>query len=159
MSYALNISERNIISIREYCNEFLNIKYSKEGKLTHNRLREYAYEKGIKLPKRCIFKDINKEDILRGDCYLVKDESGKIIAYYGLINLNTMINSLEQNKKMLEARRNQLLGSMGYKETVSDGCIPIDEVDPSIYEEEKIKDLGSLLNKNNRIKRLLKGKR
>ena len=121
MSHALKTSRKNIMSIREYCKTFLNLTYVFQGKLTHDKLLDYAYEKKVKLPSKCKFDTIKEEQLLRGECYLVKDEVGKIIAYKNdSFNLNNI--NLEQRKNVLEARREKILRCMGLKQS-EDGVI------------------------------------
>jgi hypothetical protein len=152
---ATKISKKNIISIREYCETFLNLKYKWKGKLTHDRLREYAFEKHTLLPKRCIFDDITKEDILKGNCYFVKDETGKVIAYKGKMLLTSdLLEDLKREKFKLEERRKNNLSKQGYKVAKYGNVIKAGEIDIDYYEDIEFNNLGSLLEKNNREKRL-----
>ncbi|MBO6195423.1 MAG: hypothetical protein J6O56_03650 [Bacilli bacterium] len=159
MGKKLKVSEKNIIPIREYCDNFLNIPFSWRGKLTHGRLVEYAREKGTLLPRRGIFQEITKDDILRGKYYLIKDEVGKIIPYRAqTLNFDTILDELKHERKsLLQEKRERILKEQGLKDAVRGGTLRIGEIDPYIYEEDNvINNLGSVLVNNNRVKKSLR---
>ena len=159
MGKKLKVSEKNIIPIREYCDNFLNIPFSWRGKLTHGRLGEYAREKGTLLPRRGIFQEITKDDILRGKYYLIKDEVGKIIPYRAqTLNFDTILDELKHERKsLLQEKRERILKEQGLKDAVRGGTLRIGEIDPYIYEEDNvINNLGSVLVNNNRVKKSLR---
>lgn len=92
-------SKKNIINIREYLYSTYGIEYTWEGKLTHLTLRGYLKEKDESLPIRISFDKVDNEEILRGECYLVKDEEGKILAYRSKCNFNRLLNELQKEIK------------------------------------------------------------
>lgn len=77
----LKISKKYILNIREFMSNFLNISYTAKNKLTHKEMKRFLYEKNKIIPRVIRFNEIKKEDILRGNCILVKDVTNKIIAY------------------------------------------------------------------------------
>ena len=159
MGKKLKVSEKNIIPIREYCDNFLNIPFSWRGKLTHGRLAEYAREKGTLLPRRGVFQELREDDILRGNYYLIKDEVGKIIPYKAqTLNFDRILEDLKHERKsLLQEKRQKILKEQGLKDAARGGTLRIGEVDPYIYEEDNIiNSLGSMLENNNRVKKSLR---
>lgn len=151
------VSAKNFIPIREYCDNYLDLPFTWNGKLTHKRLVEYAFEKGKKLPRRGIFQEIKKEEILNGSYYLIKDEVGKIIPYQAQrLSFDSILADLNRvNKDVLARRRESILREQGYVATNTGSIVRKGITDPDAYEEETIESLGSVLVNNNRVKRLV----
>ncbi|MBR3162461.1 MAG: hypothetical protein IKF19_07010 [Bacilli bacterium] len=105
------ISKKYILSIKEFMENFLNIKYEGKNKLTHKEMSYYLYEKNRETPKRVSFKKLKKEKILRGHYLIVEDESNTIIPYYNPKRIeNLMIEMLaEQRKNNFSERRAKIL--------------------------------------------------
>ncbi len=93
----LKVSKKYIISINEFMYNFLNVSYKGKNKLTHKEMNRYLYEKEKIVLNVIGFKKIKTESILRGNCILVKDVTGKILAYD---------NPKKLDKEMLEALLN-----------------------------------------------------
>ena len=74
------ISEKQIISIREFLENYCSLRCSWKGKMTHKRMIEFLSIKG-KHVTRGKFGEITKEEKLTGRFIYVKDETGKIIPY------------------------------------------------------------------------------
>ena len=119
------ISTQYTIGIREYLNNYLNVKYKKQEKLTHKKMEKYLIEKNFPVPKKISFSKITNEDILTGKYLLVREEvkqkksqkdspkKAKICAYSNPIRLDIDRILLKKSKKELERIRKRILNSQG----------------------------------------------
>lgn len=71
----LVVCEENIIGIREFMSEYLNVQYDKDERLTHYEMQDYLIEKGHPLPKRVSFDRVKENDINTGQYLVVREES------------------------------------------------------------------------------------
>lgn len=78
----MQVSKKYIVSIWYFIENYCNIIYSDQYKLTHKEMELYLWNNLNLVLKKCNFRDINREKILNGEVILVKDEVGKIIPYY-----------------------------------------------------------------------------
>ena len=109
-----------------------------------------------KLFKRALFEDLLKEDVLKGEVYLVKDEVGRIIPYKNKsFDIEYLLNECNKQKKLLETRRNKILKEQGLRKTISGNIVRFSNVDPEEYAGLTTSNLGSLLSNNNRVKKLV----
>lgn len=74
------ISKKQIVSIREFLENYYNLKCNWRGKLTHKRMLDYLFLKGKSADKGRIG-EITKEEKLTGQYIYVKDEIGQVIPY------------------------------------------------------------------------------
>lgn len=81
----MQVSKKYIVSIWYFIENYCNIIYSDQYKLTHKEMELYLWNNLNLVLKKCNFRDINREKILNGEVILVKDEIGKIIPYYNPI--------------------------------------------------------------------------
>ena len=150
----MKVSEKNIISIRKFAANYLLEEYDEERKLTHDYLNFYLYDKGLKIPNRVKFKEIKPLDILFSNVLLVKDETGKIIAYQNplMFNEEKLLKDLNsEEKETIENARIKNLEEQGYYVTkFGDVVNPIEEIKPKIENENRYKKLI-----NRRVRRKL----
>ena len=101
------ISEKQIVSIREFLENYCSLRCSWRGKMTHKRMTEFLSLKGRHVIRGKIG-EITKEEKLTGKFIYVKDEVGKIIPYKNpnmeleKLHINLLINS---NPEKLRQRR------------------------------------------------------
>lgn len=101
------ISEKQIVSIREFLENYCSLRCSWRGKMTHKRMTEFLSLKGRHVIRGKIG-EITKEEKLTGKFIYVKDEIGKIIPYKNpnmeleKLHINLLINS---NPEKLRQRR------------------------------------------------------
>ena len=101
------ISEKQIISIREFLENYCSLRCSWRGKMTHKRMMEFLSMKGRHIVRGKIG-EITKEEKLTGKFIYVKAEIGKIIPYKNpnmeleKLHINLLINS---NPEKLRQRR------------------------------------------------------
>ena len=149
------ISQKKFISIRVYCEDYLDIPFSWRGPLTHKRMNEFLVSKGRRLPRRGAFQRISNEDIEQGNYYLVQDEVGQVIPYESqIMSFDHLLSDLNKIKKsVLEQRREEILKEQGLVEFTTGAIIRRGVSDP--YAFENMEDLGSILVKNNRVRKLV----
>ncbi len=116
----LVVCEENIIGIKEFMSEYLNVQYDKDERLTHYEMQEYLIENGYPLPRKVSFARVKKNDINTGKYLVVREETkrhkkGRKLIYENpipftpkaLLNeLNTSITS-EQLAKIREKILNE----------------------------------------------------
>lgn len=133
------VSEKQIVSIDEFMNSYLGIKYDRKEKLTHRNMECFLYEKGRTIPKRVSFDTVTKEKLLTGDYITVKDEVNKIIIYKNprksLDMLCAELNSYK-NKEMVKRNRKEILSSMGLIDT-NMGVLDKKDLEKEEYKIEK----------------------
>lgn len=143
------VSEKQIISIREFMENYLGIKYTRDNKLTHVEMLMFLRDKGNDIPERVNFDKIKKEQLLTGDFLAVKDEASKILFYKNPINvkLKNLLSELKSQANLKQTRkaRRYNLNEQGYQEAVN-GVVKKEDL-----EEEEIS-----LAKPNRQKQLIK---
>lgn len=140
------ISEKQIVSIEEFMENYVGKTYTWSDKLTHNKMVEYLLDKGISVPERMSFDRVRKEDFLNGNIVAVKDKTSKIIIYKNpRINLNTLLYELQskENIRRMKKVRNEILKQLGYQEKAT-GIVNTEE------------DEQYTVEKGNRQKRLEK---
>ena len=133
------VSEKQIVSIEEFMNNFLGIKYDRDEKLTHRSMEEFLYDKGKNIPRKVSFNDVTKEKLLTGDYIVVKDESNKIIIYKNpRKSLDMLYRELSsaQNKKTMKKNRKEILTSMGLIDT-NIGVLEKTDLEKEEYKLEK----------------------
>lgn len=116
------ISEKQIVNIEEFMENYVGKEYTWSDKLTHNKMVEYLLDKGISVPQRMSFDSVRKEDFLNGNIIAVKDKASKIIIYKNpRISLNTLLYELQskENIKRMKKVRNEILKQLGYQEKAS----------------------------------------
>ena len=135
----MNVSRKNILEIREFMWNFLNLKYDGKLKLTHEEFSNYLIMKGKTHLKHDNFKKIKKEDILNGTYILVRDDVGKIIPYEMPINLSMLCNQIKQNEEKLKRDlvRKRYLEEQGYRELPNGEVLSNDffEAEPCITQK------------------------
>ena len=135
----MNVSRKNILEIREFMWNFLNLKYDGKLKLTHEEFSNYLIMKGKTHLTHANFKKIKKEDILNGTYILVRDDVGKIIPYERPINLSMLCNQIKQNEEKLKRDliRKRYLEEQGYRELPNGEVLSNDffEAEPCITQK------------------------
>lgn len=123
------VSEKQIVKINEFMDNYLGIKYDGDEKLTHRNMEYYLYDKGHKSPKRISFDKVTKEKLLTGEYIVVKDEANQILIYKNprksLDLLYSELNSIV-NKEMIKNKREEYLSSMNLVET-DKGILDLEE--------------------------------
>ena len=76
---------------------FLNVHYNGDNKLTHKVMNMFLYENNLEIPHRVRFSDAKVEDILRGECLIVKDDINQKAIYSNQRNLDKLMDELLQN--------------------------------------------------------------
>lgn len=74
------ISKKQIVSIREFLDNYCHLRCNWKGKLTHKRMTEYLSLKGKHINRGKIGV-ITKEEKLTGEYIYVRDETGQVIPY------------------------------------------------------------------------------
>lgn len=131
-------SEKNIMSIEEFMENYIGKQYDGDEKLTHNNMSMYLYEKGLGSVSRVRFDVITKSDILKGKYVLVKDQNHQVLAYK-----NPMQHSLDNlffemqhsSKKKLEEIRNAILSDLGYTHDENGEVVDKEELKQQQYED------------------------
>ena len=97
------ISLDSTIGIREFMEHYLEVDYTEEGNITHEKMNRFLFEKGYVIPQVLPFKKVTTSKILSGEVLFVRAESssrnnvdykskrGKILAY-----VNPLRESLEK---------------------------------------------------------------
>ncbi len=109
---ALYTSKKDIIKIEVFMENFLDITYDGDEKLTHGVMKEFLIDKGRVCPKRAVFSKTKKCNLLDGEILLVKDKAGKTIAYRNpRTNLKSLFTSIkeENDPVRLEEIRREIL--------------------------------------------------
>ena len=103
---SLKVSNKYVINIHEYMDNFLNIHYTGDNKLTHKIMNIFLYENNLRIPHRVRFSDVKKEDILRGDCLIVKDDINQKVIYSNPRSINKLMEEISQLQKQKETDNN-----------------------------------------------------
>lgn len=74
----LVVCEENIIEIKEFMSEYLNVQYDKDERLTHYEMKKYLIENGYPLPTRVSFANIKESDINTGKYLVVREETKRL---------------------------------------------------------------------------------
>ena len=133
---ALFTSEKNIIKISVFMENYLGVIYDGDEKLTHGIMRQFLLEKGYECPKKAVFSRINNEDILRGKIIIVKDKVGKNVGYYNPgASFNRILRDLKQNINPVEMEkiRKEILGEQN--------CILLNNGEVVLKDEEEEYDV------------------
>lgn len=144
------VSEKQIISIEEFMNNYIQQPYDGKEKLTHHVMEIYLMDKCIATPTRANFKEIRKEDLARGNYICVKDNNNQVLIYKNprfntfetlLFELNSSV-----NKRKLEKIRTSILNEMGY----------VHDKDGTIIEKEQMELIEKelLLTATEKVNRL-----
>jgi len=150
---AIFTSEKNIIKIAVFMENFLGIAYDGDEKLTHGIMRQFLLEKGYECPKRAVFSKINKEDILCGKIVIVKDKSGKKIGYYNPgASFNRILRDLKQNIDPVEMDRvrKEILGEQNCI-LLNDGEVVLKDDDDEYEVDYKARNSEYSYTKKKRI--------
>ena len=135
------ISEKQIISIREFLENYCYLRCLWRGKMTHKRMTEFLSMKGKHVTRGKIG-EITKEEKLTGKFIYVKDEVGKIIPYKNpsmeleKLQINLLINS---NPEKLRQRRLKYLQAENLTYDEYGRVITIEEYN-EICELKKLKE-------------------
>ncbi len=105
------VSKKYIINIKEYMENFLGIKYEGKSKLTHNEMNYYLIAKQQEIPTVVSLYRITEEDVLRGTCLFVKDETNKVLPYANPERIEELMPKLllEQEENDFSQRRKKCL--------------------------------------------------
>lgn len=105
------VSKKQLVSIREFLENYCNLKCNWNGKLTHKRMNEYLSLNGKHLTRGKIG-TINREEKLIGKFIYVRDEVGQVIPYknpnFGLLKLKVALTTISNKSKLEEIRSNYL---------------------------------------------------
>lgn len=135
------ISEKQIVEIREFMENYLGKSYDGKRKLTHEEMFEYLIQKNGIIPEKMKFTKVRKEDFLKGNIVAVKDETSKILIYRNpRINLNTLFYELHSKENLIKLKkvRNEIMKNIVSKQ---------EDVDLK-YNIEKYNRQKKLENKN-----------
>lgn len=116
------VTDQNIIGIRNFMSEYLEVPYEGNKKLTHYEMEQYLIEKGERLPIRVNLKNVNSEKINNGTYVVVREETKRMKKGRKLVYenpkaftpgqlLNELINSAD--KENLQQTREKILKSRG----------------------------------------------
>ena len=145
------ISERQVVSIKEFMEFYVGKKYDWHDKLTHNLMSYYLREKGYFNIERTSFNDVSKEKILTGEILAVRDEVNKIIFYKNpRLSLDNILKELNRpnNVKKRKEKRKEILTSLGLVDT------DMGVLEKSLFETEEYK-----IEKENRQRQFIKTNR
>ena len=137
MKNKLVLSLSNTIGIRIFINEYLDVDYVDDDRITHHSMIKYLIEKGYKLPTRVSFDSVKEIDIETGKYLAVMEETkkkkkGKILIYENpkRLNMNKLLEELKSNTSsdQLRKTREKILNeTFGLTNDDSLGVIPIEE--------------------------------
>lgn len=137
MKSKLILSLSNTIGIREFINEYLDVDYSDDERITHYSMVKYLMEKGYKIPDRINFDDVKENDIETGRYIAVMEETkkkkkGKILIYENpkKLNMNKLLKELKHSTnsdKLKETRERILNTTFGLTDDGFQGIIPLEE--------------------------------
>ena len=85
---------------------FLNVHYNGDNKLTHRIMNMFLWENNLRIPHRVRFSDVKTEDILRGDCLIVKDDINQKVIYSNPRNLDRLMEEISQHQNQEEIYTN-----------------------------------------------------
>lgn len=104
------ISKKQLVSIREFIENYYHLKCNWRGKLTHKRMNEFLLLKGRTLTRGKIGV-ITQEEKLTGEYLYVRDELGQVIPYKnpGVSLKNLQVSLFLTNKTQLERKRLEYL--------------------------------------------------
>lgn len=139
----MKVSKKYIVSIWYFMENYCNIIYSDQYKLTHKEMAFYLWDKLNLILKKCNFSDVNKEKILNGEVILVKDEVGKIIPYYNPCRCYSIDILLKDISEITDSSVNL---------SNADNCIDLKEIGKRDY-DEYIKKKSKILSKKERLVR------
>ena len=93
---SLKVSSKYVINIHEYMMNFLDIQSYHNNKITHKDMNIFLKENNLKIPHRIKFSEAKEEDILRGNCLIVKDDINQKAIYVNQRNIENIIDDLSQ---------------------------------------------------------------
>ena len=105
----MKISGKYIIEIGTFLENYYMLGYTWKETLTHDVLSQFLHQKGRR-SVRLIISNIQKEDILTGECIFVRDEVGQVIPYKN--PLRNFTNITNANASELEEIRKKLLNEI-----------------------------------------------
>jgi len=153
----LFVSEKYIVSIDEFMDNYIGKHYDGKEKLTHHVMSMYLFEKGLPQVSRVNFSNVNKNDILMGKYVLVKDKNNQVLVYWNPAqhDLDRLFNEIKKSstRNNLEKLRNNILSELGYTHDKNGEVITKEE-----YKEQQDEDCLEVTNKVNRQKYITKRK-
>ena len=143
------ISKKQIVSIREFLDNYCHLRCNWKGKLTHKRMIEYLSLKGKHINRGKIGV-ITKEEKLTGEYIYVRDETGQVIPYKNPnIDLKRLqISLLLTSKQQLERIR---LNHLMEENLMYDEYGKVITVEESNERCRLIKELEDELTKNKQL--------
>ncbi len=164
------ISKKQIVSIREFLDNYCRLRCNWKGKLTHKRMDEYLSLKGKHISRGKIGV-ITKEEKLTGDYIYVRDETGKVIPYKNPnIDLKRLeVSLLLLNKQQLEKIRSNYLkeenlmydeyGRVITVEEYNERCRINKELEDELIQNKKLDEEYSYYEKMSQRNRKIKMKK
>jgi len=115
-SIKIELSKKQIISIKEFMINYLEKEYTGDRKLTHKEMQMFLWSKGIEVPQRVNFERVKKEHLLTGDYLAVKDECSQILFYKNpnRLKLSCLLNELQSQTNTVE-----LIGTNNQKQLIN----------------------------------------
>ena len=163
------ISKKQIVSIREFLDNYCHLRCNWKGKLTHKRMIEYLSLKGKHINRGKIGV-ITKEEKLTGEYIYVRDETGQVIPYKNPnIDLKRLqISLLLTSKQQLERiRLNHLMeenlmydeyGKVITVEEYNERCRLIKELEDELTKNKQLDEEYSYYEKMSQRNRKVKTK-
>lgn len=134
----MNISQKQIVDIREFLRNYYLLDCRWKGKLSHKRMSEFLSTKG-KYAIKINVDTITKESILCGNCIFVKDEVGQIIPYKNITRI--MFDVATAGKIDYEEIRLKLLEEQGLTYDDFGNVITIEEKEKKLEQENLKKEI------------------
>lgn len=136
----VEVSEKQIVSIKEFMESYVGKGYTGNSKLTHREMQMFLYEKGQYIPERVSFDRVRQEQLLTGEYLAVKDESSQIIFYKNpkRLNFKSLLSELSSKaniEKTKQARRHNLI-EQGYQEAIN-GVVRTEDLEEATYSISK----------------------
>lgn len=100
----LFMGKKQIIGIKEFLQNYYDMIYTGQNKLTHYEMNMFLSEKGEIIPFRCDFRNVDKESILKGNVIAVKDAAGQVLIYKNprRVNFDDLLAELTSRRKKVE---------------------------------------------------------
>lgn len=103
----LFMSKKQIIKIEEFLQNYYDMIYTGQNKLTHYEMNMFLSEKGEVIPFRCNFRNIDKESILKGNVIAVRDAVGQVLIYKNprRVNFDDLLLELSRKEKIEKLKK------------------------------------------------------
>ena len=164
------ISKKQLVSIREFLENYCHLRCGWKGKLTHKRMTEYLSLKGRRV-NRGIIGEITKEEKLNGEYIYVRDEVGQVIPYKNPnMDLKRLqVSLLLTSKQQLEKIRSNYLkeenlmydeyGRVITIEEYNERCHLIKELEEELIQNKKLDEEYAYYEKMSQRNRNIKTKK